>query len=169
MDTTPNDFEALRRLLKLKRYETPPPGYFDRFPESVLRPLRQEASAPVPTWWQQLLGALELRPVFASSIAVGAVGLYLIGLNLGAGGAMPMGSLSPASGGLTTAASLSPLDPLPVEHHASVGGPRLGMSLAATAATSAPPPGLFSPGGPEVAGQRMGLIENVSFRTPDFR
>ncbi len=82
MSSAPEDFEGLRRLLKLLRHEQPPPGYFEHFSSRVIRRLGREgrasstegAWAGVP-WLQKLRGLLETNP-----LATGACGLALCGL-----------------------------------------------------------------------------------------
>jgi len=89
MSAEPENFEALRKLLALKRHETPPPGYFDQFAgevrarlrsgehekDDLWRDLGDEAS-----WLQRLWGTLTNRPALA-----GAFGMLLCGAVLTAG------------------------------------------------------------------------------------
>jgi len=86
MNEHENNFESLRRLLVLKRHETPPPGYFNYFSRQVLQRIRagdtgnsanwlNELFGQAP-WLEKLLQAFDVKPVFASTFA-GALCLLL--------------------------------------------------------------------------------------------
>jgi hypothetical protein len=79
MNPPPESFDALRRLLALKRHEQPPPGYFARFPDRVLSRIEAEGDRLQPSWWQQLRGALEVRPLAALAYGAVALGLFAVG------------------------------------------------------------------------------------------
>jgi hypothetical protein len=87
MNPDPGTFEELRRLLVLKRYEQPPPGYFDRFPSEVIARIRESESAsnlailqpPVP-WLQQLWNALEARVVLPTAFGAAVCSVLILGL-----------------------------------------------------------------------------------------
>jgi hypothetical protein len=87
MNENENNFESLRRLLALKRHETPPPGYFNDFSSQVLQRIRtgqtpksanlfEELFDHAP-WLAKLLHAFDTRPVFAGGFA-GALCLLLL-------------------------------------------------------------------------------------------
>ena len=86
MNENENNFESLRRLLVLKRYETPPPGYFNYFSSQVVQRIRagdsgtsanwlEEYFAQAP-WMGKLVQVFNVKPVFASTFA-GALCLLL--------------------------------------------------------------------------------------------
>jgi hypothetical protein len=89
MNQDSQDFEQLRRLLALKRYEQPPPGYFndfsrqviarieagDRAQEGVLDRLFWEAP-----WLQRLWAAIETKPVLAGAFGVAVCALLVGGV-----------------------------------------------------------------------------------------
>lgn len=79
MSENENNFESIRRLLALKRHETPPPGYFNNFSRTVVQGIRENrkadsgrlfsvlhAQAP---WLEKLMQVFSARPVFASGFA----------------------------------------------------------------------------------------------------
>jgi hypothetical protein len=68
METSPENFESLRKLLKLKRYEQPPPRFFNEFSGHVIARIRSEGMRP-PRWWERF--GIDLRPVVA--VGAGAV------------------------------------------------------------------------------------------------
>ena len=85
MNENENNFESLRRLLVLKRYETPPPGYFNYFSRQVLQRIRAGDTGKSANWLNELFGqpwlgkllqAFNVKPVFASTFA-GALCLLL--------------------------------------------------------------------------------------------
>jgi hypothetical protein len=72
MNENENNFDALRRLLKLKRHETPPPGYFNRFSGQVIARIRTgeaRKSSSETSWFVKLLQAFEFKPAFAGAFA----------------------------------------------------------------------------------------------------
>ena len=90
MNETENNFESLRRLLALKRHETPPPGYFNDFSSQVLQRIRlghtdrtanlaEELFGHAP-WLAKLLHAFDARPVFVSGFAGALCMLLLFGI-----------------------------------------------------------------------------------------
>ena len=86
MNENENNFESLRRLLALKRHETPPPGYFENFSAEVTARIRAgEGSAAERqvvrlSWLSRLLSAFEAKPVFAGAFASALCMLLLFGI-----------------------------------------------------------------------------------------
>lgn len=80
------NFDELRRLLAVKRYEQPPPGYFNQFPREVVARIRAgetgEAAGLLArffgesSWLQRAWAVFETKPILAS--AVGAAACILL-------------------------------------------------------------------------------------------
>jgi hypothetical protein len=91
MNENQPNFESLRRLMALKRQETPPPGYFNNFSRQVIARIRAgEADAAsfsdqtfgsLP-WFLRLFQTLETRPAFAGGFATMLCGLLVVGVVL---------------------------------------------------------------------------------------
>ena len=79
MNPEPENFDQLCKLLALKRYELPPPRYFNDFSTSVIarlnQPLREELS-----WWQRLGFDFDLRPALMCGVGVVVCGMLSFGL-----------------------------------------------------------------------------------------
>jgi len=84
------NFEALRRLLKLKRHEQPPPRYFNDFSSQVIAQIR--AAAPVEQdsvldrlswevpWLQRLIETFQAKPALAVSFGAAVCALLVGGV-----------------------------------------------------------------------------------------
>lgn len=81
MDPNTGNFKELRRLLAVKRYEQPPPGYFNNFSSKIIARIeageRGEATVLAwqerfwaMSWLQRLWSALEAKPAFAVALGV---------------------------------------------------------------------------------------------------
>jgi len=89
MNTDQQDFEALRRLLKLKRHEKPPPRYFNDFSARVIQ--RIQAGAPEERdgflgqlvrnsrWLQQMLSLFQSKPMLTGAFGAAACALLVGG------------------------------------------------------------------------------------------
>ena len=85
-----DDFSDLRRLLTLKRYEQPPPGFFRDFSQQVIIRIRAgeriehfsiwEALSWEAPWLQRIWSAVETRPIFAGGVGVAICGLLMAGM-----------------------------------------------------------------------------------------
>ena len=90
MNENENNFESLRRLLALKRYEMPPPGYYNNFSRQVLQRIRASHNEPSVNlfeelfdhapWLARLVQALDVRPVLAGGFAGSLCMLLLFGI-----------------------------------------------------------------------------------------
>jgi len=88
MSTGTEDFEELRKLLKVKRYEQPPPGYFNGFSVRVMTRLERDSRstpglldrlARTFPWLKTVLRLLEQNPIGAGIFGVGVCGLVISG------------------------------------------------------------------------------------------
>jgi hypothetical protein len=88
MNENENNFDSLRQLLKLKRQENPPPGYFNNFSSRVTARIRAgeaiaggsaaERLAVEAPWLMKFLQFFEAKPAFAGGFAL-ALCLLLLG------------------------------------------------------------------------------------------
>jgi hypothetical protein len=72
MNPDSENFELLLRALKLKRYEVPPPGYFNNFSSKIIARIQAgEQGGTENSWLRRLWTLLEAKPMVAG--ALGAV------------------------------------------------------------------------------------------------
>jgi hypothetical protein len=76
MSASPDNFDSLEKLLRLKRYEQPPPRYFKDFSGRVVS--RIEAGEGRGSWWERF--GFDLRPAFAGAAGMLACGLVIYGV-----------------------------------------------------------------------------------------
>jgi hypothetical protein len=81
MNQVDPNFDQLRRLLRLKRYEQPPPRYFTAFSFQVVARLKagQDSGLANDNWWQRVWNAFELRPVLPAAFGAAIGGLLVVG------------------------------------------------------------------------------------------
>ncbi|MBM3833762.1 MAG: hypothetical protein FJ403_10925 [Verrucomicrobia bacterium] len=82
MSSSPENFDNLRRLLACKRYEQPPPGYFNSFSEKVIDRLEAEEFNEYSSWWQWLVDKFDAKPIVACLYGMAVSGLLLAGFRL---------------------------------------------------------------------------------------
>ena len=90
MNEEQQNFEALQRLLKLKRYEQPPPGYFSDFSTQVTRRIRLGGKEDKPglfeflfieaPWLQRAMEIFQAKPGVAWSFGLGVCALVISGV-----------------------------------------------------------------------------------------
>jgi len=90
MNEPDQNFEQLKRLLKLKRHEVPPPGYFNNFSGNVITRLRageargrrtlgERLQREIP-WLVNFFQVFETRPGLVGGFAVSLCLLLLLGV-----------------------------------------------------------------------------------------
>jgi hypothetical protein len=89
MNENENNFEALRRLLTLKRHEMPPPGFFNGFSDQVIARIRAGEAGNMHTaakrvsgtsWLSNFLQLFEFKPAFAGAFASALCLLLIFGI-----------------------------------------------------------------------------------------
>src|SRR5687767_13212598 len=74
------NFDQLRKLLALKRYEQAPPGYFNNFSAKVIARIEAAHSAAERTWWQKLTFQVDFKPALMCGLGVVICGLLSAGV-----------------------------------------------------------------------------------------
>ncbi len=91
METSPEKFDSLQKLLRLKRHEQPPPRYFNEFSGKILARIEKGEGVEVKRWWHRW--GFDLRPALMGAGAVAACAAIFFSIGTGdegtAGGTMP--------------------------------------------------------------------------------
>jgi len=82
MNSSPEEFDRLKKLLVLKRHEPPPPGYFNQFSDKIIARIEAEGLHDQISWWQRLFPNLEAKPVLACAYGLVITGLLAIGVGV---------------------------------------------------------------------------------------
>src|SRR5438477_13181265 len=80
MDTEQEQFDQVRKLLALKKYEQPPPRYFQDFSSKVIARLQALEAARRVTWRQRLGLDFDFKPAIVGAFGVVVCGLLLVGI-----------------------------------------------------------------------------------------
>ena len=113
-----NNFQDLKRLLKLKQHEVPPPGYFNHFSSDVVARIRdgEIGGAEGISWLHNLLRIFEARPGIIGGLATSLCVLLLFGVVLADRSDAPTGGATMANArseqGATAAPALAASVPL---------------------------------------------------------
>ena len=70
MQKETDDFSELRKLLKIKRHEAPPPGYFSLFSGKVIARIEARQAPEAAPSWRYWLAALWNRPAVSGAYAL---------------------------------------------------------------------------------------------------
>ena len=72
----------LTKLLRCKRYEQPPPGFFLSFSDKVIARIEAEDAAASCSWWDRLMNRFDARPVFVCAYSLAVSSLLFLGFKL---------------------------------------------------------------------------------------
>ena len=79
---TPDEFDALRRLLALKRHEKPPPGFFEDFSARVMSRTDAEEQLRSQSFLDRFAALFHAGRVFAPTNLIAAAGFVFVGASL---------------------------------------------------------------------------------------
>jgi hypothetical protein len=79
---SPDNFDQLRKLLAVKRYEQPPPGYFNSFAEKLTARIEAQSLAKPASWWRDCIAELLGKPLIASTYLFLFSGLLVVAIGL---------------------------------------------------------------------------------------
>jgi len=80
MESSPNEFQQLTRLLYLKRFEVPPPGFHRRFRARVMTRIDMEREWASLPWWHRALATFSLQRGLAVANGMALAGVAFLGV-----------------------------------------------------------------------------------------
>ena len=145
MNDSSEDFDALRKLLTLKRHEQPPPGFFDKMPQNILPRLQEQSAPQAFPFWRDWFSNFGFKPAVAYGVLMGVCAVILVGVGYAFRmETQPVGALGPdeswrlsasipdfsekpviPSGFTLQAADLSSTNPVFERGESLFGGPKL--------------------------------------------
>lgn len=78
MDPEPRQSIKVERIIALKRYEQPPPGYFHLLPDRIIH--RIEYGEGRSSFWERCWPAFRVRPVLAYALGLTVCGALTAGI-----------------------------------------------------------------------------------------
>ncbi|MBM3878788.1 MAG: hypothetical protein FJ387_03575 [Verrucomicrobia bacterium] len=82
MRPEPENHQALLKLIALKRYEQPPPGFFHDLPQRIRARIEAAELAPAVPWHERLMARFAVKPALAAAFTLAVGGVYFFGLQL---------------------------------------------------------------------------------------
>jgi hypothetical protein len=82
MNSSPENQDLIRKLLAIKRYEQPPPGYFESFSHKVIARIEAPSTSAALPWWRQWFAGLAEQPLLASTYGMLFAGLLVVAVGL---------------------------------------------------------------------------------------
>lgn len=77
-----NSSSDVTRLLRCKRYEQPPPGYFLSFSDKIIARIEAEETLEHSSWWNWLVARFDARPVLVCIYGLAVSSLLLAGFRM---------------------------------------------------------------------------------------
>jgi hypothetical protein len=138
MDLETKQMEKVQRIIALKRFEQPPPGYFHLLPSRIIN--RIEKGEGKSTAWENWLGGFTIRPVWACAFGLSLCAAVTLGMFYPVQTDVAIASASPASAGSPWAGSALAAD----DSSAASTGLHLAALNASTDPVPANQPPLFN-------------------------
>jgi hypothetical protein len=74
--------DNLQKLLRCKRYERPPPGYFISFSDRVIARIETEEAVVYSSWWAWLVDRFDAKPVLVCAYGLAVSSLLFMGFRI---------------------------------------------------------------------------------------
>ena len=162
MKENEQNFDELKRLLKLKQCEIPPPGYFNHFSDKVVARIRAGEAGNSGTayerlqshapWLAKFLAVFDAKPAVIGTFATGLCLLLVIGVVVTSKTEMNSDNSIAVAGGAATAGPRLSLASVTAPILADAGG---GIQISTNPVSLQPMTALF--------GQDNPLLHSVSF------
>jgi len=104
------NFNQLQKLLALKRYEQPPPGYFQNFSCKVITRIEAAEMGEPLSWWEKLGFGFNLRPALMCGLSVVVCGLLSVGVISSLSGSADLPPVGLAMAPTDSSAALTPFN-----------------------------------------------------------
>jgi hypothetical protein len=122
MTNSDHDFSELGKLLRAKKYEQPPPGYFHSFSDKVIARIQAEEVSDYSSWWSWMVERFDARPALVCAYGLAVSAMLFSGFRLSQAFEAELGQAPTLSAQWLATTPTSPL--LLHQHYAEELAPR---------------------------------------------